>query len=252
MKAIFVVGTAGSGKSLLASKMREHYTSSGAFVASINLDPGVEDLPYTCDVDVRDHVDIVSIMKRHGLGPNGALVMANDLVASKIDEVWAEANAVNPDYAIVDTPGQIELFAYRASGPFIARGIDADERACAFLFDGMLVNSPENFVSIALLAESVRLRLAMPAVHALTKADMAPSSAEEVVAWSEDTAALAGALARDSGGESLELSSGILRGLDSAGLAPGITPVSSVTGDGLVTLWASLARAIDRGEEVID
>jgi len=193
LKAIFVVGTAGSGKSLLASKMREHYTASGAFVASVNLDPGVEDLPYTCDVDVRDHVDIVSIMRRHGLGPNGALVMANDLVASKIGDVWAEADAVNPDYAIVDTPGQIELFAYRASGPFIATGINADERACAFLFDGMLVNSPANFVSIALLAESVRLRLAMPTVHALTKADMAPSSADEVAAWSEDTSALAGA-----------------------------------------------------------
>ncbi len=252
MKAVFIVGTAGSGKSLLASKMREHYTGAGAFVASLNLDPGVEDLPYTCDVDVRDHVDIVSLMKKYGLGPNGALVMANDLVASKIDDVWTEVNSVNPDYVIVDTPGQIELFAYRASGPFIARVPDADQKACVFLFDGMMVNSPSNFVSIALLAESVRLRLGMPTVHVLTKSDMSPPSAAEAISWSEDTSSLAGALARDSGGESLELSMGILRGLDSAGLAPAITPVSSVTGDGLETLWASLGRAIDEGEEVVD
>ena len=246
------MGTAGSGKSLLASKMREHYTRAGAFVASLNMDPGVEDLPYTCDVDVRDHVDIVSLMKRYGLGPNGALVMANDLIASKVDDVWAEMRDVNPDYAIVDTPGQIELFAYRASGPFIASAPDAEERACVFLFDGMLVNSPANFVSIALLAESVRLRLGMPTVHALTKSDMSPPSAEEAVSWSEDTSALAGALARDSRGDALELSMGVLRGLDAAGLSPGITPVSSVTGDGLPTLWAALGRAIDRGEEVVD
>lgn len=252
MKSIFLVGTAGSGKSLLASKMREHYTNAGAFAANLNLDPGVESLPYTCDIDVRDHIDIVSIMKKYSLGPNGALVMANDLVASKLDEIWGSVNSVNPDYLIVDTPGQIELFAYRASGPFIASSSDADEKACVFLFDGMLVNSAPNFVSIALLAESVRLRLKMPTIYALTKSDLAAEAAAEIAGWSSDPSSLAAALERDSEGESLSLSSEILRGLDSADLVPGITPVSSLTGDGLVTLWAELGRAIDLGEEIVD
>ena len=57
MKTIFVSGTAGSGKSLLTSKLLEHYTNSGVFAAVLNLDPGVESMPYTCDVDVRDYVD---------------------------------------------------------------------------------------------------------------------------------------------------------------------------------------------------
>jgi len=34
-------------------------------------------------IDVRDYVDIVSIMQQYDLGPNGALIMANDLIASK-------------------------------------------------------------------------------------------------------------------------------------------------------------------------
>ena len=59
MKSIFISGTAGSGKSLLTSKLYEYYTKNGAFTAVLNLDPGVENLPYTCDVDVRDFVDIV-------------------------------------------------------------------------------------------------------------------------------------------------------------------------------------------------
>ena len=42
--------------------------------------------------------------------------MANDLIASKINEIQDEVNNINPDYLIVDTPGQIELFAYRSSG----------------------------------------------------------------------------------------------------------------------------------------
>ena len=118
MKAIFVAGTAGSGKSLLTSKIHEYYTRNGAFTAILNLDPGVISLPYTPDIDIRDSVDIVSIMKQYDLGPNGALMMANDLIASKLDELQEEADKINPDYLIVDTPGQIELFAYRTSGPY--------------------------------------------------------------------------------------------------------------------------------------
>ena len=56
MKTIFVTGTAGSGKSSLVSKLYEYYTRNGAFAATLNLDPGVESMPYNCDVDVRDYV----------------------------------------------------------------------------------------------------------------------------------------------------------------------------------------------------
>ena len=123
MKTIFVSGTAGSGKSLLSSKLHEYYTKNGAFAAVMNLDPGVENLAYTCDIDVRDYVDYVSIMQQYDLGPNGAMVMANDLIASKVDDIQNEIHRINPDYLIVDTPGQIELFAYRSSGRFLVENI---------------------------------------------------------------------------------------------------------------------------------
>ena len=129
MKVIFIAGTAGSGKSLLTSKIHEYYTRNGAFTAILNLDPGVISLPYTPDIDIRDSVDIVSIMKQYDLGPNGALMMANDLIASKLDELQDEADKINPDYLIVDTPGQIELFAYRTSGPYFVNNFVADQKA---------------------------------------------------------------------------------------------------------------------------
>src|SRR5947209_9507174 len=161
MKTIFMVGTAGSGKSLLASHIFDYYTRNGAFVGMLNLDPAVENLPYTCDVDVRDYVDIVSIMRQYDLGPNGSIIMANDLVASKIDEIQREIDNVNPDYLIVDTPGQIELFAYRASGQFFAQTLAAEQKVMLFLHDGVCITTPTNFVSIALLASSVKLRLGL-------------------------------------------------------------------------------------------
>lgn len=252
MKSVIIVGTAGAGKSLLASKIREHYTNAGAFVANLNLDPGVEDLPYASDIDIRDHIDIVSLMKRYRLGPNGALIMANDLIAAKLDDVWLQVNNVNPDYLVIDTPGQIELFAHRASGPFIAESGEADEKACIFLFDGMLVKSATNFISIALIAESIRLKLRIPTLYAMTKSDLIGDSVEKIMGWSSDTASLAAELGRESNGESFELSIAILRSLGSANLLPSLTPISNVTGDGLVNLWAELSRTIDQGEEIVD
>ena len=109
------------------------------FASALNLDPGVESLPYRPDVDVRDYVDIVQIMKQYDLGPNGSMIMANDLIASKIDDIQNEIHRVNPDYLIVDTPGQIELFAYRASGPFFIQNIDAAEKTNIFLYDGTMI-----------------------------------------------------------------------------------------------------------------
>ena len=134
MKTIFVSGTAGSGKSLLTSKLQDYYSKNGAFAAILNLDPGVDNMPYTCDIDVRDYVDYVSIMQQYELGPNGAMIMANDLIASKIDDIQNNVNKVNPDYLIVDTPGQIELFAYRSSGRFIVDNISNEEKINIFLF----------------------------------------------------------------------------------------------------------------------
>lgn len=250
MKSIFVVGTAGAGKSLLTSKISEHYARSGAFAAVLNLDPGVEELPYACDIDVRDHVDIVSVMRRYDLGPNGALVMANDLIATKIDEIRDQAHRVNPDYLIVDTPGQIELFAYRSSGPFVAENLTQEEKMSVFLFDGALVGTPVNFVSIALLATSIRLRLNLPAVNALTKSDLIGDSLGRIFGWSTNLASLENAIAEEAGGEAYSLASGILRGLNLGGFAQGLIPISNVTGDGMVNLQGALSRTINCGEEI--
>ncbi len=252
MKSIFIEGTAGSGKSLLTSKISEYYTSNGAFVAILNLDPGVESLPYTCDIDVRDYVDIVSIMKQYDLGPNGALIMANDLIASKIDDIQDQIGNVNPDYLIIDTPGQIELFAYRSSGPFLVENLTADEKMSIFLFDGALLNTPVNFVSIALLATSIKLRLNLPTINVLTKTDLIGDKLKDILKWSTNLSALEEAISQEADGETYSLTTSILRGLNLGGFAQGLIPVSNVTGKGMDNLESALSRTINLGEEVED
>ena len=252
MKTIFVSGTAGSGKSLLTSKLLEHYTNSGVFAAVLNLDPGVENMPYTCDIDVRDYIDYVSIMQQYDLGPNGALVMANDLIASKIDEIQNEVHNVNPDYLIVDTPGQIELFAYRSSGPFIVENLTSEEKTSIFLFDGALITSPVNFVSIALLATSIRLRLNLPAINVLTKTDIIGTKLKEILHWTTSLSTLENAIAKEVDGDTYSLTSNILRGLNLGGFAQGLIPISNTTGDGFINLEGALSRILNLGEEVED
>ncbi len=252
MKAIFIVGTAGAGKSLLASKILDYYSRNGAFVGMLNLDPGVENLPYTCDIDVRDYIDIVQIMKQYDLGPNGAMIMANDLIASKIDDLQNEIDNVNPDYLIIDTPGQIELFAYRASGPFLIQNLNAEEKASIFLHDGSLMTSPSNFISIALLATSVKLRLGVSQINVLTKTDLIEDKIKEILKWSTNMTSLEDALAKDSDGENYTLAINILRGLNLGGFAQGTIPISNATGEGMVNLQAALSRVLNLGEEVED
>ena len=251
MKAIFVTGTAGSGKSMLTSKILEYYQKNGVFASVLNLDPGVESLPYRPDVDVRDYVDIVQIMKQYDLGPNGSMIMANDLIASKIDDIQNEIHGVNPDYLIVDTPGQIELFAYRASGPFFIQNIDASEKTNIFLYDGAMIASPTNFISISLLATSIKLRLGLPTINVMTKTDLIPDKIDQVLKWSSDPISLEEEL-KTLEGETYSFATDILRTLNIGEFAGDLIPISNLTGEGMVNLQAALSRIINLGEEVED
>ena len=252
MKVIFLTGTAGAGKSLLTSKIKEYYAKNSAFPATLNLDPGVGHLPYSPDVDVRDYVDINSLMEEYGLGSNGSLIMANDLIATKIDQIKTEIDTINPDYLLVDTPGQVELFAYRDSGPFFIKNIHGDEKMNLFLYDGTMITSPSNFVSLSLLSTSIRLRLGLPTINAITKTDLIQDKLNEVLEWSSSDYDLGDQISKEVDGETLPLISDMYRTLNNNDFFDDLFPVSNVTGDGMVELESALSRIINLGEEVED
>lgn len=247
--AIFVTGTAGSGKSLLTSRLLQWYRDRGAYPAALNLDPGVAGLPYEPDVDVRDYIDIGTLMDNFGLGPNGALVMASDMVATKIDDIQREVDELNADYLIVDTPGQIELFAFRVSGPYFVSNLSADSKATIFAFDATLVSSPINFVSIALLSSAVRLRLKTAQVNVLTKRDLVIDNLKSIMDWAASAQALEAALNEEKDAEYSLLSKDLSRSMTKAGFAPGLVAVSSTTMSGIMNLSAALARTLNQGED---
>ena len=108
---VFILGPAGSGKSLLTANFASYLTDEGYKVRTVNLDPGVLSLGYKADFDVRENFTIEGIMRREGLGPNGAILKAMDMLA-EVD--LPDFN--DSDYVLYDTPGQLEPFLFRDSG----------------------------------------------------------------------------------------------------------------------------------------
>jgi hypothetical protein len=252
MDAIFVTGTAGSGKSYLTNALKSWYVSRGEDAIAVNLDPGVVTLPYEADVDVRQTIDLEGIMEEYGLGPNGALVLAADMVATGLDQIQEEIDSYKPEYVVVDTPGQTELFAFRESGEFIVKETRADSKVLLFLLDPLLANTPVNFLSLALLSASVGLRMGVSRISVLTKRDIAKDGVKRIMEWSKDTAVFEDALASTKNSEQYSLYSELFRSLRRLSFGADLYPVSSTTQEGMIALIGEIARLARGGEELTD
>ena len=257
MDSIFITGTAGAGKSLLTSKIVQWYNDNKAFTITLNLDPGVTELPYIPDVDIRNYVNIQQLMSDYGLGPNGSLIMAADLVATKMDDLQREVDMLNPDYVVVDTPGQMELFVYRNSGPYFVSNFKSDNKVNVFTLDGALISNPMNYVSIGLLAASIRMRLKISQVDVITKKDLIMQEVRNILKWSSSRVTLEEAIDSDTQYERSTadykiLSKDILQTLYRIGVIHSPILYSSMTMDGMVNLTGALSRIFTRGEQTFD
>jgi len=247
----FIIGTAGSGKSFLTSVLVEKMRQEKQKVATLNLDPGVTNLPYSPDIDVRDYVTVDAIMEEYGLGPNGALIMATDMIASEIEQLKEEIEDLEPDILIADTPGQMELFAFRASGPFIAHGLSDEPKAIVYLFDSVFSFNPLNYISNMFLSSAVYIRFLLPQVHVLSKCDLLPEpDLKTLLEWSESPEALEAAIDERLKGTKRLLSRNISQTINLLDLSFPLIPVSSKTYEGLIELSAMLERIFKGGEKI--
>jgi len=250
MYILFIVGTAGSGKSLLASAFSEWLKISGQDVALLNLDPGVVTLPYTPDVDIRDYVSIEKLMKEYKLGPNGALILAADLIADQVETLSSEIQEIGADLTIVDTPGQIELFAFRASGPYIAKELIGESKVILYLFDSVFSSTPLNYVSNLFLSAAVYNRFLLPQIHILSKCDLLPTEkVDYIVEWSTDPEVLENAIDEELEGAKRLLSRDMTNSINRLGLHFLLVPVSAKSNEGFINLYAYLERIFAGGDK---
>ncbi|MDV3277214.1 MAG: ATP/GTP-binding protein [Nitrososphaerales archaeon] len=252
MDVTFITGTAGSGKSMLTKALKDWYINRGEDAIAVNLDPGVVSLPYEPDVDIRLSVNLDDLMERYGLGPNGALILAADMVATQLGRLQEEIDSNRPEYVIVDTPGQTELFAFRESGEYIVKEMRADSKILLFLLDPLLANTPVNFLSLALLSASVGLRMNVPRLSVLTKRDIARDGVKRIVEWSKNTAVFEDALSGTRDSDQYSLYSDLFRSIRRLSFGADLYPVSSATQEGLVALVGEITRLARGGEEFTD
>ena len=102
---LFVVGTAGAGKSTLVTAFQRWSRFLEVDALAVNLDPGAERVHYDAEFDVRDLVSLSEVMDEYDLGPNGAQIHAADLVAAQAYDIHDELEGLSGDLLVIDTPG---------------------------------------------------------------------------------------------------------------------------------------------------
>ena len=247
-----------------------------AFPYVVNLDPAVTHMPYEANIDIRDTVHYKELMAQYGLGPNGGLLTAVNLFATKFDQVIqlcekraresaskgdaaaaaakdetqkkeleeeeeeqeVECSPIN--YIIGDTPGQIEVFTWSASGQIFAESFASTFPTCiAFIMDTPKCMEPRTFMSNMLQACSVLYKYRLPMVLVYNKCDI--SRHDFALDWMKDFELYQQAISTDNS-YAASLSRSLSLVLDDFyGNLPCVG-VSSITGSGMETFFDTVDK----------
>jgi GTPase SAR1 family protein len=243
----------------------------------INLDPAVHHVPFTPNIDIRDSVNYKEVMKQFNLGPNGGILTSLNLFSTKIDQVIGllerrtqpppAANAAEQTtvefmtnsgkekpappaqqqvkHILVDTPGQIEVFVWSASGEILLSSLASTfPTVIAYIIDTPRTTSTSTFMSNMLYACSILYKTKLPMILVFNKTDA--QDADFAKKWMTDFEAFQTALRDEEeggtfGGDGVGGGSGYMGSLlNSMSLVLdefykhlSVVGVSSMTGDGM-------------------
>lgn len=247
---VYFVGTAGAGKSTLVAAYDRWLREHGLTTIVVNLDPGVEHLPYEPDIDIRETIRLADIMVEHNLGPNGAQIAAADMMALHAEELMEEIHAMRADQVLIDTPGQLELFVFRTAGKHLVETLAPGRSIIAYLMDPFLARTATGFASQLMLGATTQVRMQEPMAFLLSKSDRIDAeSLETVLGWAADVESLESDILAAQPTMDREFAAHVTRLLDGMGLENILVPVSAVDGTGLDDLYAHLQGTIGGGED---
>ena len=251
MRFVYFVGTAGSGKSTLVKSYRDWLGNNGIDCMTINLDPGVDMLPYDADIDIREWVALDEVMGEYNLGPNGAQIVAADLMAVNIKKITDLLDGVRTEYVLVDTPGQLELFAFRESSNVIVEAFGKEKSMVVYLSDPMLCKTSNGFVSNMVLSSLVEFRLQLPVINILTKADlMKDEDRDRMISWFENSDSLYDDLLDNDANPQTVVGMELFKAVESVGIFGQIRAVSAVENTGLEEIYSATQLEFFGGEDI--
>lgn len=248
---LFLVGTAGCGKTTMTYAFRTWMSTQGFDSVTVNLDPGVEDLQYEPEVDVRDWITLEAVMQEYQLGPNGAQIACADLIALRVREIVRTLEGFDTDYVFIDTPGQMELFAFRESSREIIDVFGTENTGIIFLLDPQLSKTPSGLVSLLMLSVTTGFRFSVPLINVLSKSDfLSEEELAKILGWASSSDSLYDALMEEMKDPSGIPSIGFLNAMDDVGAYRGLTPVSSEALLGFEDLYNLIQLCFEGGEDL--
>ncbi|KAL4881988.1 hypothetical protein BJY04DRAFT_187802 [Aspergillus karnatakaensis] len=193
---VVCVGMAGSGKTTFMQRINSHLHSKQQPPYVLNLDPAVHTVPFEPNIDIRDAINYKEVMKQYNLGPNGGILTSLNLYATKVDQIIgllekrAAPNPTNPTakpikHFLVDTPGQIEVFVWSASGSILLETFASSfPTVIAYIIDTPRTSSTSTFMSNMLYACSILYKTKLPMILVFNKTDV--QDAEFAKEWMTD------------------------------------------------------------------
>ena len=250
MNNIYFVGTAGSGKSTMVGAFKRWLDDNEIDSIVVNLDPGAEKLPYVPDIDIREWINLDEVMSQYGLGPNGAQIVAADLMAVNIKKVSDILDTIDTDYVLIDTPGQLELFAFRESSNVVISALGKQRSMIAYLSDPTLYKSANGFVSAMTLASLVQFRLNMPIINLLSKSDvLKEEEVDRILDWYNNPDTLYGDLLDEDSNPESVIGMELFRALEDSGIFGEMRAVSASKEIGLREIYAAVQLQFHGGED---
>ena len=250
MRFLFFVGTAGSGKSTLVQAYKEWLDNADISSIIVNLDPGSDATPYEPDIDIRDWISLGSVMQQYNLGPNGAQVVAADLLTANIGRLTDALAMEDAKYVLIDTPGQLELFAFRQSSIDLVAALGMDKSMIIYTADPMLCRTANGFISGEMLSMLVQFRLQVPIMNVLTKSDLIDEDTRErLIAWFEEPETLYENLLDEDRDPQNIVGMELFKTLENVGVFGQMRSVSAKEGEGMEEIYATTQLAFFGGED---
>ncbi|MHA1370885.1 MAG: ATP/GTP-binding protein [Promethearchaeota archaeon] len=175
MTCLLILGPAGSGKTTLVKAfsrfLKKHYPSSR--VITCNLDPGSED-SFNWDINIRKIFTTSQIMKKFGLGPNGAIIKSYELLSGEILNLFSSVGLENVEFMLIDAPGQLEPLIFTEFGNDFLRALkeNLQDVIGLFLMPATIINDPASYAFLLMVLCGLHLKIDIPLVHIISKADL--------------------------------------------------------------------------------
>ncbi|KAI8322065.1 hypothetical protein GQ54DRAFT_162403 [Martensiomyces pterosporus] len=242
---IIMIGMAGSGKTTLMQRINAYLHEHKTPPYVLNLDPAVSKLPFQANIDIRDTVDYKQVMKEYNLGPNGGILTSLNLFTTKLDQVMeiVDKRASSSKYFLYDTPGQIEIFTWSASGAIITNTLAATyPTVVVYVVDTPRTANPATFMSNMMYACSILYKTQLPFLIAFNKTDVV--SHEFAVTWMNDFEEFQKALMRQEEGYMNSLMNSMSLVLDEFYNHLRVVGVSAMTGQGIDKFFEKVDEAV--------